>query len=59
MFFEDPILPIREPADIFTLEERDRANAERLEAPAGIAAVSAGQALPRRSRSGGASRFLV
>ena len=30
MFFHDPILPIREPADIFTLEERDRANAERL-----------------------------
>jgi DNA ligase (NAD+) len=30
MFFNDPALPIREPADIFTLEERDRANAERL-----------------------------
>ncbi len=26
MFFDDPILPIREPADIFTLAERDAAN---------------------------------
>nr|WP_210528372.1 NAD-dependent DNA ligase LigA [Rubellimicrobium arenae] len=30
MFFNDPVLPIREPADIFTLEERDRQNSERL-----------------------------
>jgi DNA ligase (NAD+) len=30
MFFDDPLLPIREPADIFTLEERDRRNPERL-----------------------------
>jgi DNA ligase (NAD+) len=30
MFFDDPLLPIREPADIFTLEERDRANPEKL-----------------------------
>ena len=27
MFFEDADLPIKEPADIFTLEERDKANA--------------------------------
>jgi DNA ligase (NAD+) len=30
MFFDDPLLPIREFADIFTLEERDRGNPERL-----------------------------
>ncbi len=30
MFFADPVLPIREPADIFTLEERDRSNSVRL-----------------------------
>ncbi|WP_108501379.1 NAD-dependent DNA ligase LigA [Paracoccus indicus] len=30
MFFADPILPIREPADIFTLEARDKAQLTRL-----------------------------
>ncbi len=30
MFFADPILPIREPADIFTLAERDAANVAKL-----------------------------
>ena len=30
MFFADPILPINEPADIFTLEARDKANLARL-----------------------------
>jgi DNA ligase (NAD+) len=30
MFFADPILPINEPADIFTLEARDSANLARL-----------------------------
>ena len=30
MFFADPILPINEPADIFTLEARDMANLARL-----------------------------
>ena len=31
MFFVDPILPIREPADIFTLEERNRQIADLAE----------------------------
>lgn len=30
MFFADPVLPINEPADIFTLESRDRVNLARL-----------------------------
>ncbi|NAZ36959.1 NAD-dependent DNA ligase LigA [Rubellimicrobium sp. CFH 75288] len=30
MFFDDPLLPVREPADIFTMEERDARNPERL-----------------------------
>ncbi|MCA0906554.1 NAD-dependent DNA ligase LigA [Ruegeria marisrubri] len=30
MFYDDPILPIKTPADIFTLEQRDRANLARL-----------------------------
>lgn len=30
MFFADPVLPIREPADIFTLAERDAANVAKL-----------------------------
>ena len=30
MFFSDPVLPIREPADIFTLARRDGANLARL-----------------------------
>ena len=30
MFYNDPDLPIREPADIFTLQERDRANLNKL-----------------------------
>ena len=30
MFFADPVLPIREPADIFTLEARDKAQLTRL-----------------------------
>ncbi|WP_246082494.1 NAD-dependent DNA ligase LigA [Rubellimicrobium rubrum] len=41
MFFVDPILPIREPADIFTLEERDQANPERLKARLGYGERSA------------------
>jgi DNA ligase (NAD+) len=43
MFFEDPLLPIREPADIFTLEQRDRQNPERLEHRLGYGPVSAGK----------------
>ncbi|NOC82332.1 NAD-dependent DNA ligase LigA [Ruegeria sp. HKCCD6428] len=30
MFYDDPILPIKTPADIFALEQRDRANLARL-----------------------------
>ncbi len=30
MFFDDPVLPIREPADIFTLKNRDSKNLARL-----------------------------
>ncbi|WP_171228732.1 NAD-dependent DNA ligase LigA [Ruegeria sp. HKCCA4008] len=30
MFYDDPILPIKTPADIFTLEQRDKANLARL-----------------------------
>lgn len=30
MFYEDPILPIKTPADIFTLEQRDKGNLARL-----------------------------
>ncbi|WP_210092340.1 NAD-dependent DNA ligase LigA [Ruegeria sp. HKCCSP346] len=30
MFYDDPILPIKTPADIFTLEQRDRTNLARL-----------------------------
>ena len=30
MFFVDKILPVKEPADVFTLEERDRQNIEKL-----------------------------
>lgn len=41
MFFADPLLPIREPADIFTLEARDRENAERLQDRLGYGPVSA------------------
>lgn len=43
MFFHDPILPIREPADIFTLEDRDRRNAERLQERLGYGPLSAGK----------------
>lgn len=43
MFFDDPLLPIREPADIFTLEARDRANPERLQDRLGYGPVSAGK----------------
>ncbi|HVG49833.1 MAG TPA: NAD-dependent DNA ligase LigA, partial [Rubellimicrobium sp.] len=41
MFFHDPLLPIREPSDIFTLEARDRQNAERLQERLGYGPVSA------------------
>ena len=41
MFYHDLVLPIREPADIFTLEARDRANAERLQERLGYGPVSA------------------
>lgn len=41
MFFEDPLLPIREPADIFTLEERDQRNSERLKHRLGYGEKSA------------------
>jgi len=41
MFFHDPLLPIREPSDIFTLEARDRLNAERLQDRLGYGPVSA------------------
>ena len=42
MFFDDPLLPIREPADIFTLEARDGANPERLRDRLGYGERSAG-----------------
>jgi DNA ligase (NAD+) len=42
MFFDDPLLPIREPADIFTLEARDAANPERLKDRLGYGETSAG-----------------
>ena len=41
MFFADELLPIREPADIFTLEARDAANPVRLADRLGYGAVSA------------------
>ncbi|WP_037279322.1 NAD-dependent DNA ligase LigA [Rubellimicrobium mesophilum] len=41
LFFNDPLLPIREPADIFTMEERDRRNPERLQDRLGYGPVSA------------------
>ncbi|MDQ1898925.1 NAD-dependent DNA ligase LigA [Paracoccus sp. WLY502] len=40
MFFADPILPIREPADIFTLAERDARNIARLKNREGFGARS-------------------
>lgn len=40
-FFNDPDLPIREPADIFTLERRDAANLTRLKHRDGYGDVSA------------------
>lgn len=40
MFFDDPILPIREPADIFTLAERDAINIARLKNREGFGARS-------------------
>ena len=42
MFFDDPVLPIKEPADIFTLEARDAANPERLKDRLGYGETSAG-----------------
>lgn len=41
MFFADPTLPIREPADIFTLAERDARNIARLKNREGFGARSA------------------
>ncbi|EPX86103.1 DNA ligase, NAD-dependent [Rubellimicrobium thermophilum DSM 16684] len=41
MFFDDPLLPIREPADIFTLEARDAANPQRLRDRPGYGETSA------------------
>ena len=41
MFFEDDTLPIREPADIFTLETRDAANIARLKNRDGFGEKSA------------------
>lgn len=39
-FFEDPDLPIREPADIFTLARRDAANIKKLKDKEGFGALS-------------------
>jgi DNA ligase (NAD+) len=53
MFYRDPVLPIREPADIFTLEARDRANRERLKDRPGYGERSAGnlfRAIEQRRR---------
>ena len=53
MFFNDPVLPIREPADIFTLEERDSANLARLKNRLGYGEKSARnlfQAIEERRR---------
>ncbi|MFN6951516.1 MAG: NAD-dependent DNA ligase LigA [Albidovulum sp.] len=41
MFFEDDLLPIREPADIFTLSERDAANLSKLKNRKGFGDTSA------------------
>ena len=41
MFFADPVLPIREPADIFTLAARDGANLTRLKNREGFGEKSA------------------
>jgi len=40
-FYEDPDLPIREPADIFTLARRDAANLKKLKDKEGFGALSA------------------
>ncbi len=40
-FYEDPDLPIREPADIFTLARRDQANLKKLKDKEGFGALSA------------------
>jgi DNA ligase (NAD+) len=42
MFFRDDLLPIRTPADIFTLEQRDQTNVAKLENRLGYGKVSAG-----------------
>ncbi|MCQ0969913.1 NAD-dependent DNA ligase LigA [Paracoccus sp. TK19116] len=42
MFFADPVLPIREPADIFTLADRDAKLSERLQDRDGFGEKSAG-----------------
>jgi DNA ligase (NAD+) len=39
-FFDDPDLPVRQPADIFTLERRDTANLKRLANKEGFGATS-------------------
>ena len=41
LFFNDPVLPIREPADIFTLEARDSQNLAKLENRLGYGKKSA------------------
>ncbi|MCZ8313438.1 NAD-dependent DNA ligase LigA [Phreatobacter sp.] len=40
-FYDDPDLPIREPADIFTLAQRDGANLKKLKDKEGFGALSA------------------
>ncbi|GAB4297871.1 MAG: NAD-dependent DNA ligase LigA [Roseovarius sp.] len=53
MFYHDDLLPVREPADIFTLERRDRANPVRLAAREGWGEKSAEnlfRAIERRRR---------
>ncbi len=55
MFYDDPDLPIREPADIFTLQSRDAANLNRLKNRHGWGEQSAGnlfQAIDDKRRIG-------
>ncbi|WP_050602407.1 NAD-dependent DNA ligase LigA [Ruegeria sp. 6PALISEP08] len=42
MFYDDPVLPINTPADIFTLEQRDKGNLARLKNRDGWGETSAG-----------------
>lgn len=60
MFYDDPDLPIREPADIFTLQDRDNANLNKLKNRHGWGDQSAGnlfRAIEDKRRIG-LGRFL-